>query len=157
MTPRLCCSSSLWPSPLKCVMLLLIHFLCIYLREVMGLLLRLEDKETVACISITVWHSVLYHQLLRHEVPQALRCYLLGQERGCDLTWDLWKRSQMGSTGFQTRRSYKVTDLPCLCHSVFWHNSLHISTLLQQVTDLWLGKVYFYKLFSGLFICLFYN
>ena len=45
MTPRLCCSSSLWPSPLKCVMLLLIHFLCVYLREVMGLLLRLEDRD----------------------------------------------------------------------------------------------------------------
>ena len=51
-----------------------------------GLLLRLEHKETVACISTSVWKSVLHHQLLRHEVPQALRCYNPGQAHGYDLT-----------------------------------------------------------------------
>lgn len=68
------------------MIILLIHFLCIYLREVMGLLLRLEHKETVACILTTVWNSVLYHQLLLREVTQALRCYNPGQERVYDLT-----------------------------------------------------------------------
>ena len=60
-------------------------FLIIYPRKVIGLLLRLEHKETVACISTTVWKSVLHHQLLRHEVPQALRCYNPGQACGYDL------------------------------------------------------------------------
>lgn len=40
---------------------------------------------------------------------------------------------------FPDCRSCKVTDLPCLWHSAFCDNLLHIPTLLQQVTDLWLG------------------
>ena len=139
MTPQLCVHLLVWPSPLKCMIILLIHFLCIYLREVMGLLLRLEHKETVACILTTVWNSVLYHQLLLREVTQALRCYNPGQERVYDLTWDLWEKTQTSYTSFQTCRSCKVTNPSCLWRSVFWDKLLYIPTLLQQVTELCLG------------------
>lgn len=50
-----------------------------------GFTSEIRTQRDSACISTTVWNSVLYHQLLRPEVTQAQRCYNPGQERVYDL------------------------------------------------------------------------